>query len=385
MQDDTEWDAEFLSPTPCPAAFHEAGRRAEYSRAALLLALGIYMAYRSPDELYGLLESAPFELPDVAPLGSSKVRAGQVLRSLRNFDLELDSRTQSSEHLDAVARDLADELYGEGSQGSSILAARLIALHLFHPNALLAVAAAVSWFVIVDDPSLAVSVLVAAATSQDELVRAMALTAAHRTIAWPLSQSDLNPVEPRSPQSGKTTQVDSLLVHGTVFSPAGAPQHDWWTPNQGDLHEYLRRGTRPGVYSDPDFFRWSGGWNDYARYEAAHKLAGWLEVHDLERIDLIAHSHGANVAMRATGNQRLRKLVLLSCPVHWDLYRPDFRNVDKVLSIRTKWDFVIMCDRGGQRFYDSRIEEEILPIWFTGHNATHRPCIWRRHHLDKHL
>ena len=38
-------------------------------------------------------------------------------------------------------------------------------------------------------------------------------------------------------------------------------------------------------------------------------------------------------------------------------------------------DLVILADRGGQRFYDNRISENVLPLWFDDF-ATHDPTTW---------
>ena len=74
------------------------------------------------------------------------------------------------------------------------------------------------------------------------------------------------------------------------------------------------------------------------------------------------------------------KLILLSCPVHVDKYMPDFARVGRVISIRVKYDLVILADRGGQQFTHPRIEENILPIWFD-HSATHEPDTWKKYKL----
>ena len=73
---------------------------------------------------------------------------------------------------------------------------------------------------------------------------------------------------------------------------------------------------------------------------------------------------------------RIGELVLLSCPVHPGLYEPDFSRVTKAVSIRVRLDLVILVDRGGQRFKDARIRENVLPIWFR-HDATHDPAVWQ--------
>jgi hypothetical protein len=81
------------------------------------------------------------------------------------------------------------------------------------------------------------------------------------------------------------------------------------------------------------------------------------------------------VAFLATwGGPRIGDLVVLSCPVR-DEYVPNFAQVGKLVSVRVKWDLVILADGGGQRFEDPRITEIVLPIWFN-HSATHDPDVW---------
>jgi hypothetical protein len=180
--------------------------------------------------------------------------------------------------------------------------------------------------------------------------------------------------------------ADALLVHGTLFGFVGSGMEEWWKPGSGDLHEFLRKGPRPGVYSGSDYYRWSGGWNDFARDEAVRTLTDWVRGHSLSALDVFAHSHGANVAMLATHRVPVRNLVLMSCPVHWEIYKPDFANVAKVVSIRAKWDLVIMADRGDQRFPDHpQIAEHVLPIWFARHDSSRRSSTWRREQLAAYL
>ena len=174
-----------------------------------------------------------------------------------------------------------------------------------------------------------------------------------------------------------------MIVHGTIFEQTGKPIDEWWKPGSGDFHQYLKQGPRPNVYSGNDYFRWSGGWNDYAREEATEKLIDWLDRHGIDKPDVFAHSHGCNVSMMATKQRRMSKLVLMSCPVHWHLYQPDFNNVEKVISIRIKWDLVIMADRGAQHFRSPYINEKILPIWFKNHEDSRLSSTWKKRSLDK--
>ena len=84
--------------------------------------------------------------------------------------------------------------------------------------------------------------------------------------------------------------------------------------------------------------------------------------------------------LASQGGTRVGKLVMLSCPVHWPKYAPNFTQVSKVVSVRVRMDLVILADRGGQRFQDNHIDEHVLPIWFD-HFATHDPHTWDRYRV----
>jgi hypothetical protein len=160
-------------------------------------------------------------------------------------------------------------------------------------------------------------------------------------------------------------------VHGTFARNAA-----WYQPG-GDFHTYVRTSVRPNLYSQPDFFFWSGGYSDAARAVAATDLCDWVSARGLAGLDPFGHSHGANVLLLATqAGLTAGVLILLSCPVHVDKYYPNFANVSRVVSIRVRMDLVILADGGGQRFSDPRIEEHVLPVWFD-HQATHDPGVWQ--------
>jgi hypothetical protein len=167
-----------------------------------------------------------------------------------------------------------------------------------------------------------------------------------------------------------------MLVHGTF-----ARTHEWWQPG-GSFHGYLKNGARPDLYDASDRFDWSGGYSDAARDIGAHDLREWVEQRTLAGLDLLGHSHGANVTMQATKfGLNAGKLFLLSCPVHVHKYMPDFSRTTGVVSIRVHLDLVILADRGGQLFRHPQIEENVLPIWFD-HGATHDPEVWQQHNVD---
>jgi len=133
---------------------------------------------------------------------------------------------------------------------------------------------------------------------------------------------------------------------------------------------------RADLYNKTDYFAWSGGYSDAARSLAADELIKWVDSHKEQGLDLFSHSHAGNIALLAThGGLRVGELVLLSCPVHFKKYHPASGQVAKLVSIRVHLDLVILADRGGQKFKDPRIKENILPLWFD-HTATHNPDVW---------
>jgi hypothetical protein len=114
--------------------------------------------------------------------------------------------------------------------------------------------------------------------------------------------------------------------------------------------------------------------------QGATELQQWVADHHESGLDIMGHSHGANVILKAT-QQGLQagKVILLSCPVHADQYFPDFNRVKTpVYSVRVHMDLVILADAGGQRFRHPKIKEIVLPIWFD-HGASHDPRVWQDH------
>ncbi len=183
-----------------------------------------------------------------------------------------------------------------------------------------------------------------------------------------------------------TTTKGLMAIHGTVLPHTQSNRPEWSVPPNGSLFSHLK-SFRKDIYGSPDFFRWEGGYTDYAREVAMTNLRDWVSSRGLHGIDVVAHSHGCNVVMGSSAlGTAYTKTVLLSCPVHWSKYNlPPAKITNDVVSIRTRVDFVIMMDRGGQRFPAGTIKDVILPFWFTSHNATTKPKNWQTQNLDKYL
>lgn len=97
----------------------------------------------------------------------------------------------------------------------------------------------------------------------------------------------------------------------------------------------------------------------------------------------MTHSHGGSVAMLMSWqpSATFDQLVLLSCPVHPAKYSVNFGKVKKVVSVRVKFDLVLLADGSGSHFSDARYNEHVLPVWFN-HSATHDPAIWQQYKVS---
>ncbi len=307
-------------------------------------------------------EAARFRIPQIISEGR-RYRLQEVLRVERKA-----GRIPAGSRRDALyptSRDLARRLQ-ESPSGQA--AATLLAVCSDRPEPIVQVAAAAASFEITANPAQSIAILAKGTRDKDPLVRDVAATALARVRP---EHSALRPLAPQSRRGGRRGRAHtSLLVHGTW-----ARNDTWWQPG-GVFHSYLLANVLPDLYAGSDRFDWSGSYSEAARLIAANELQAWINNHSVTNPLIGGHSHGANVILLATQlGVSLREAVLLSCPVHWPMYAPDFSLVGKVVSIRVHLDLVILADGGGQRFYDSRIQEHVLPVWFN-HAATHDPAVW---------
>lgn len=272
---------------------------------------------------------------------------------------------------------VAAQLYRDRSPQTAAL---LMEASLLHPDPLVRVAAASAHLELSANPRPLLDELVRGTYERDELTATAAATALARYApGHPRLERLARPGPPRD--TGLPPTHTAMLVHGT-FAARGS----WWQPGKGDFHGYVN-GWRPDLYSAGDRFGWSGGYSESARQLATLQLRSWVRAHGLEGLDLFAHSHGASISMLATQDPGIRvgSLVLLSCPVHVNRYFPNFSRVSGcVASVRVRRDIVIALDRGGQRFNDPRIHENVLNIWFD-HSASHKPKVWIHHRVRENL
>lgn len=270
-------------------------------------------------------------------------------------------------------RGVAEAFYRDANPES---AAALLEVSLRHPDELARVAAAASYLEVTVAPTRAIRILERGVRSRDPLVRDVAAHALGRVDPRSASLAPL--LIPMRRPSRRRPSRTSTIVHGTW-----ARTSEWWQPPTGDFFKYVRDTVDPELYGAPDRFEWTGGYDDVARGEAGAALHNWVQdpAHNLDGLDLFTHSHGGSVAMLATqAGTRVGRLVLLSCPVHWPKYTPEFSRVTKIVSVRVRLDLVILVDGGGQHFSDPRIKEHVLPIWFD-HFTTHDPDTWEEHEV----
>ncbi len=277
--------------------------------------------------------------------------------------------------LRAAARNLPQTAAAFYDQANSQTAAALLEAGLRHPDQLVRVAAAASYFDVTTEARRAIGELESGLSSRDLLTRDVAAYALAHIDPKNSKLTKLLQAQ-RRPSSRKPSHT-STIIHGTW-----AADSPWWQPvPPGDFWHYIHDNVDAGLYGASDRFQWTGGYSDLARSQGGDKLFNWVKGHQLDGLDLFTHSHGGSVAMLANHEgAQVGRMVLLSCPVHWPQYTPDFTRVGRVISVRVHLDLVILADRGGQHFDDARIEEHVIGVWFD-HFATHKPEVWDKYNI----
>jgi hypothetical protein len=357
-------------------AFERTDEAGFLTQAAYLLVLGSQLRGDSPGRA-NLGEIIPEE--DISALGvlpispaTGRIDSVRIRRSLAaRFGNSVSAAIPAGEDVtwrSDIFAELARDLFSEPTAAK---AGSLMEACLRHPHELVRVAAAAAYHDRSSEPEKLTAILEQGTRSVDLLIRQLAATALAQVTPDHTRLSDFTKSAGRAAGVAGASAHTAMLVHGTWALGA-----TWWQPG-GDFHSYLLQELRPDLYKNNDRFAWSGGYSPDARELGAEDLLRWVNSHNEQGLDLFTHSHGGSVAMLAS-NQGLQvgELVLLSCPVHFQKYQPDFSRVRKAVSIRVRLDLVILADRGGQRFKHPKIEENVLPIWFD-HTATHNPDVWK--------
>ena len=91
-----------------------------------------------------------------------------------------------------------------------------------------------------------------------------------------------------------------ITVHGTNDSTEGvAPDFKWWQPESAFVRAVSARLAQAGHSVEVIVHRWSGANSALAREKAAERLSKLIRKHRGNRIHVVAHSHGGNVAAHA--------------------------------------------------------------------------------------
>lgn len=369
-------------PIKSPDAFRDLKDEHVLSQASVLLLLGAQMEAAEPvSSAVGLRSMrtvssrVPREYLTRLNVPSLKAHAGrriqpQQVRTALQRHSALFARPLTETPQEAIFS-LARNLH---KRKDLVSLSSLLEACLNHAHEVVRVAAALAYFHISSEPSRLLGIIEKDAASDESTVRDLARAALLRLSPGHPRLAELT--QPLSRGRTGASPHTTLLVHGTF-----AGNEPWWRPS-GNFYSYLiNEGVRPDLYAGQDPFEWSGGYSDAARAMAADDLKNWLGAHNIQKPYLITHSHGGSAAMLASQNGLdIGPLVLLSCPVHFPKYMPDFNRVGKIVSIHVKFDWVIFLDGGGQRFNHPKIKEIVLPIWFD-HSATHDPEVWRANKL----
>ncbi len=163
----------------------------------------------------------------------------------------------------------------------------------------------------------------------------------------------------------------------------------------GPLFRLLKADIAPDLYTDAaSAYRWTGGYSQRARLDAAADLRRWIEQSGVTSTDgIYSHSHGGNVALDAVSlGIDLRFLLLIDTPAlrrstaEWTRINA---RVGRAVSLRSRLDLVILLDQllnGGPGAhgsdgltFDAAFDVRLLspPVWFS-HTALLRPSVWAK-------
>jgi len=162
----------------------------------------------------------------------------------------------------------------------------------------------------------------------------------------------------------------TIIVHGW-----GAADGWWVYPEPFPRWIHSVTGD---FYTGNDPFTWStnglsilANWNPKKLVpvinKAADQLIEWVNQRSPEKLKVIAHSHGGNVALSATQKGlKVDTLILLGTPIREE-FRPNLENVHRLFNIIHRKDIVQLFG-GFRRWRDGgRVLPEALNIDLTKH------------------
>lgn len=203
-------------------------------------------------------------------------------------------------------------------------------------------------------------------------------------------------------QGARGTATFTVIVHGTW-----AADTEWWRDPAGlghtptdSLWAWLQGNGVINLVQHPDEFSWSGKNSDAERRLGAEQFVAWWHGMGRPLLDVVAHSHGGNLVMRAQAIEpslQVRRLVLLGTPARYEC-PPVSRQIGQLSNVFSDNDTTQhLGSLGGQRG-EGRTQSDhpqsvnlYRPTWQSpggvvhraGHSDLHEPDFWRAHRLER--
>jgi pimeloyl-ACP methyl ester carboxylesterase len=174
----------------------------------------------------------------------------------------------------------------------------------------------------------------------------------------------------------------TVIVHGTW-----ANDETWWRW-PAEFPQYVDQQTKD-VYKGPLPFKWSGDNTDEARREGGRALFRWMQEHPTEKLTVIAHSHGGNVAFVASQvGLKMQNLILLGTPIRTD-YLPKMDNIQTIHNTYSSEDDVQFLGTlfrtrdGGRVLPEARENIEVKTASKNPHSELRTVPLWKENNLER--
>lgn len=170
------------------------------------------------------------------------------------------------------------------------------------------------------------------------------------------------------------------IIHGTF-----ARDSKWYQPG-GVFFETLKKNLPENALLKS--FTWSGKNKDEERTGAAHQLITDIATYDHpdDEINIIAHSHGCNVAIRASQElakheslYKINRLITLAPPICRSNYGPEMDYINTLYNFFSFGDRIQPVFQIFQRTYDQHPHIFNIEITLNNqhpeHSLMHDPCV----------
>src|SRR5579872_2737400 len=135
-------------------------------------------------------------------------------------------------------------------------------------------------------------------------------------------------------------QTVFIIIHGTWASNMA------WCKPGGDFYDELVDGLDESTIVTP--FTWSGKLDNKSRLQAGKELAQFIQSYPLDTtINIVAHSHGGNVAFIASqelarhkDDHAISKLYALAVPINSAQYMPAMHMINYVYNFFSLHDYI---------------------------------------------